>query len=313
MALKLVNYVPLTWTDAVPRAGVLIADAVVDVAELCEMADRECGCAGAVIDLLACTDCLQMVREALAIAGDEAPRLPLAQTRLLAPVLRPGKLLCLAGNYASHRNEGGRVQQAEEIKKGLPQVFLKPSSNTVCGTGDPIIIPRGANFIDYEGELAVIIGKRGKYIKAEDALEYVCGVTCLNDVSERQLRVRENPSEKSWDNFFDWLNGKWFDNFAPMGPCAVPLSDTPGWDQLHLVTRVNGQQVQETMTGEMTFSVPETIEFISRSVTLEPGDVIATGTPAGVGKVRGVALQPGDVVEVEIDGIGVLSNPVIAE
>ena len=313
MTLRLVNFVPLTWTGAIPRAGVLVEDAIIDAAELCEAAEVDCGCAGAVIDLLSCADCLPLVREALASVGDAVARLPLAHARLLAPVLRPGKLLCLAGNYASHRAEGGRVQQAEERGDRLPQVFLKPSTNTVCGTGDPIIIARGANFVDYEGELAVIIGKQGKYIKAEDALDYVCGVTCLNDVSERQLRIRENTSEKSWDNFFDWLNGKWFDNFAPMGPCAVPLSDTPGWDKLRLVTRVNGEQVQGTMTGEMTFSVPEQIEYISSMVTLEPGDVIATGTPAGVGKARGVALKPGDVVEVEISGIGVLSNPVIAD
>ncbi|MEI6501022.1 MAG: fumarylacetoacetate hydrolase family protein [Armatimonadota bacterium] len=313
MPLRLVNFVPLTWTDALPRAGVLVEDAIIDVAELCEAAEVDCGCAGAVIDLLACADCLQVVREALARVGDEAIRLSVAHAKLLAPVPRPGKLLCLAGNYASHRREGGRVQQDEQVKKGLPQVFLKPVGNTICGTGDPIIIVPDANFVDYEGELAIIIGKRGKHIKAEDALDFVCGVTCLNDVSERQLRLRENDSEKSWDNFFDWLNGKWFDYFAPMGPCAVPLSDTPGWDKLHLVTRVNGEQVQDTLTGEMTFSVPEQIEYLSGLMTLEPGDVIATGTPAGVGKARGVALQPGDVVEVEIEGIGVLSNPVVAE
>lgn len=313
MPLQLVNFVPVTWTEAPPRAGVLHAGAILDVAELCEAADRDCGCAGSVLDLLCCGDCLAQVREALECYADVTPQLPLAQAKLLAPVPRPGKLFCLAGNYEAHRREGGRVQQAEMQSDRLPQVFLKPSTNTVCGTGDPILIPRGANFIDYEGEMAVIIGKRGKYIKAEDALEHVCGVTCLNDVSERQLRVRENPSEKSWDNFFDWLNGKWFDNFAPLGPCAVPLADTPGWDRLHLLTRVNGEVVQETLTGEMTFSVPEQIEFISRTITLEPGDIIATGTPAGVGKARGVALKPGDVVEVEIEGIGTLSNPVVAE
>jgi len=231
MTLKLVNFVPLTWTDAIPRAGVLVDDSIIDVAELCEAAEVDCGCAGAVIDLLSCADCLQMVREALAEVGDGAVHLPLEHAKLLAPVLRPGKLLCLAGNYESHRNEGGRVQQAQEVEKRLPQVFLKPSANTVCGTGDPIIVAHGANFVDYEGEMAVIIGKRGKYIRAEHALDYVCGVTCLNDVSERQLRIRENATDKSWDNFFDWLNGKWFDNFAPMGPFAVPVSDPPGRDQ----------------------------------------------------------------------------------
>jgi 2-keto-4-pentenoate hydratase/2-oxohepta-3-ene-1,7-dioic acid hydratase in catechol pathway len=313
MTLKLVNFVPRNWTEAIPRAGALLEDRIVDIAEVCEAADVECGCAGAVVDLLSCADCLQMVREALAKAGPDAPGLPLAEAKLLSPVLRPGKVLCLAGNYAAHRAEGGRAQADSDARKRTPQVCLKPTPNTSCGTGDPILIGRTANFVDYEGELAIIIGKRGKYIKEEDALDYVGGLTCFNDVSERQARVRENPDEKSWDNFFDWLNGKWYDSFAPMGPCAVPLGDTPGWDKLRLLTRVNGETVQETLTGEMTFSIPRQIEFISQMITLEPGDIIATGTPAGVGKIRGVALKPGDVVDVEIEGIGTLSNPVVAE
>lgn len=313
MTLKLVNFVPLTWLDAIPRVGALIDDRIVDVAEICEAAEVDCGCAGAVIDLLACPDCLQMVREALEQASEEAPGLPLSQAKLLPPVERPGKILCLAGNYEAHRAEGGRAQADADTRKRTPQVFLKPTSNTIRGQSDPIQIGRNAHFVDYEGELAIIIGKRGKYIKAEDALEYVAGVTCFNDVSERQTHLRDNPDEKSWDNFFDWLNGKWFDSFAPMGPCAVPLSDTPGWDKLRLLTWVNGEVVQETITGEMTFSVPQQIEFISQMVTLEPGDIIATGTPAGVGKARGVALKPGDVVEVEIEGIGTLRNPVVTE
>lgn len=313
MTLKLVNFVPLTWPDAVPRVGALVGDRIVDLAEVCEAAEVECGCAGAVIDLLACPDCLQMAREALAQAGEDAPGLPVAQAKLLPPIERPGKVLCLAGNYEAHRAEGGRAQADADARKRTPQVFIKPTGNTVRGHEDPILIGRKAHFVDYEGELAIIIGKRGKYIKAADALEYVAGVTCLNDVSERQAQIRDNPDEKSWDNFFDWLNGKWYDSFAPMGPCAVPLSDTPGWDKLRLLTRVNGEVVQEAMTGEMTFSVPDLIEFISNMVTLEPGDIIATGTPAGVGKTRGVALKPGDVVEIELEGVGMLRNPVVAE
>ena len=313
MALKLVNFVPLSWLEAIPRVGALVGDRIIDLAEVCEAAEVECGCAGAVIDLLSCPDCLAKAREALAQAGDDAPGLPVAEAKLLPPVERPGKVLCLAGNYEAHRAESRRARADAEARKRTPQVFMKPASNTLRGQGDPIVIGRAAHFVDYEGELAVIIGKRGKYIKAEEALEYVGGLTCFNDVSERQTQVRDNPDDQAWDGFFDWLNGKWFDSFAPMGPCAVPLADTPGWDQLRLMTRVNGETVQDIMTGEMTFSVPRLIEFISGMVTLEPGDIIATGTPAGVGMARGVALKPGDTVEVEISGIGTLASPVVAE
>ena len=239
--------------------------------------------------------------------------LPLAEARLLAPVPRPGKLFCLAGNYEEHVREAGRLSSEEALVRRTPWVFMKPSTNTVCATGDPVLVAKTSRFVDYEGELAVIIGKRGKYLKAAEALDYVGGVTCFNDISERQLHIWDRPEDRPWDKFFDWLNGKWFDSFAPMGPCAVPLADTPGIDKLQLRTLLNGEVVQETSTGEMIFSVGEQIEYISQMVTLEPGDVIATGTPAGVGKIRGVALKPGDLIEVEVDGIGRLSNPVVAE
>jgi len=313
MALKLVNFVPRTHPDSAPRAGALTEDGIIDIAEACEAAEVEGGCIGSVVDLLSCADCLQMTREAVQYAE---PNVPLAAVRLLAPVIRPGKLLCLAGNYAEHIEEskgkagGGGVHESD---KATPRVFIKPASNTVCGPDDPILISRTAHFVDYEGELAVIIGKRGKYIKAEDALQYVGGVTCCNDVSERRLKIWERPEDRPWDRFFDWLNGKWYDSFAPMGPCAVPLADAGDIQNLKLQTRVNGEVVQESSTAAMIFSVARQIEYISHMITLEPGDVIATGTPAGVGSARGVALQPGDVVEVEIEGLGILRNPVAAE
>lgn len=313
-ALKLVNFLPLEWDEATARLGALVGGRVIDVAALCDEQERGCGCAGSVVDLLSCPECLAAVREAIAEAGPGAPGLALAQARLLAPVPLPGKLLCLAGNYAAHIQEGrGKEAGVQSSDMATPRVFLKPSTHTVRAPGEPITVARTSSFVDYEGELAVIIGKQGKYIKAEDALDYVGGVTCLNDISERSLHIWDRPEQRPWDGFFDWLNGKWFDSFAPMGPCAVPLSDVGDPGTLDLLTRVNGEVVQQASTAELIFSVPRLIEYISQMVTLDPGDVIATGTPAGVGKARGVALKPGDVVEVEISGIGVLSNPVVAE
>ena len=309
MVLRLVNYVPADRPDWPPRAGALVEDGLVDIAEACEATDSECGCDGSVVGLLACPDCLEVAREAVAQA---AGIVPLAQVKLLAPVPRPGKLLCLAGNYAEHITEGGRAE-LHQSDRATPRVFMKPVPNTVCAPDDPILIGKTAQFVDYEGELAVIIGRRGKYIPAAEALSYVGGVTCLNDVSERRLKIWERPEDRPWDRFFDWLNGKWCDSFAPMGPCAVPVSDIGDLQALKLITRVNGQTVQEASTAQMIFTVAQQIEYISHLMTLDPGDVIATGTPAGVGTARGVALQPGDVVEVEVEGIGVLRNPVARE
>jgi 2,4-diketo-3-deoxy-L-fuconate hydrolase len=309
MTLRLVNYVPIARPDWPPRVGALTDAGIVDVAEACEAADAQCACAGAVVDLLSCPDCLALAREAAAALE---PTVSLAEVKLLAPVPRPGKLLCLAGNYEEHIREGGRAE-VHGSDRATPRVFLKPVPNTVCGPDDPILVGRTAQFVDYEGELAVIIGRRGKYIPAAEALSYVGGVTCLNDVSERRLRIWERPEDRPWDRFFDWLNGKWCDSFAPMGPCVVPPADLGDVQNLRLVTRVNGEVVQQTSTAQMIFTVAQQIEYISHLMTLDPGDVIATGTPSGVGIARGVPLAVGDTVEVEIEGVGLLRNPVVAE
>lgn len=314
MTLRLVNYLPLGTVGgtAEPRLGALRGESVVDVAQLCDLEAEDCGCTGSVVALLSCPECQAAARHVLSEAGDAAPALPLSQVRLHAPVPHPGKLFCLAGNYAAHIQEGGRGE-LQAADRATPRIFLKPSTNTVCGPGDPIVIGRRAQFVDYEGELAVIIAKRGKYIAAEEALRYVGGITCFNDVSERRLHIWDRPEDRPWDRFFDWLNGKWWDSFAPMGPCAVPLADIEDIQKLSLTTRLNGEVVQSASTADMIFTVARTIEYLSQMVTLAPGDVIATGTPSGVGSASGRALQPRDVVEVEIGGVGVLRNPVVAE
>ncbi|MFQ6043755.1 MAG: fumarylacetoacetate hydrolase family protein [Candidatus Poribacteria bacterium] len=227
---------------------------------------------------------------------------------LQAPVPCPPKLLLLAGNYAEHIREGGG--EAPEKQTTTPRFFMKPPSVTVTAHEQPIIIPPNAVWVDWEAEFAVVIGKRGKFIPVNDAYDYVAGYTIVNDVSERELRIETERVEREMDDFFDWLNGKWIDTFAPMGPCLVTKDEIPDPDNLNLTLKVNGVTKQDSNTGNMIFNPAELIEFISRYITLEPGDVISTGTPEGTGHALGERLKDGDVVEIEIEKIGVLRNPV---
>ncbi|MFC1716682.1 fumarylacetoacetate hydrolase family protein [Candidatus Poribacteria bacterium] len=227
-----------------------------------------------------------------------------------APIPWPGKILCLAGNYAEHIREGGKEVAGKANM--APKVFMKPNTS-VIGAGDAIAVPKKGNKIDWEAELAVVIGKTGKYIKQADAYDYVVGYTIMNDVSERSLIIDADREPSEWNRFFDWLNGKWMDTFAPMGPCLVTKEEIEDPHDLRISLRVNGETKQDASTGDMIFNIPELIEFTSRLMTLEPGDIISTGTPSGVGSASGTFLKPGDVVETEVEGLGVLRNPVEAE
>ncbi len=227
---------------------------------------------------------------------------------LLPPVPNPNKLLLLAGNYAAHIEEGGG--KALSKLETTPRVFMKPPSTTLTAHEQPIVIPSNGVFIDWEAELGVVIGKRGKFIAAADAYDYVAGYTIVNDVSERELKVKASRISRAGDEWFDWLNGKWLDTFAPVGPCMVTKDDIPDPHNLRLSLRVNGKTKQDANTGNMIFNIAELIEFISTLVTLEPGDIISTGTPSGVGHPN-EKLADGDVVEIEIEKIGVLRNPVV--
>lgn len=233
-----------------------------------------------------------------------------ADVSLNAPIPWPGKILCLAGNYAEHIREGGREVAGKE--KMAPKIFMKPNTS-IIGTEDAIVVPKKGNKIDWEAELAVVIGKTGKHIAQDDAYDYVAGYTIMNDVSERELIIDADREPSEWNGFFDWLNGKWMDSFAPMGPCLVTKEEIEDPHNLSISLRVNGETKQDANTGDMIFNIPELIEFASRLMTLEPGDIISTGTPSGVGSSTGTFLKPGDVVETEIEGLGVLRNPVEAE
>jgi 2-keto-4-pentenoate hydratase/2-oxohepta-3-ene-1,7-dioic acid hydratase in catechol pathway len=206
--------------------------------------------------------------------------LPLART--------PSKIVGIGLNYRAH---------AAEMKKQLPDeplLFLKPPS-ALIGPGQPIVRPSGYERVDYEGELAIVIGKRARHVPAARALEYIRGYTILNDVTVRDLQKKD----------VQYTRAKGFDSFCPVGPRVVEGLDP---SRLRLVTRVNGVVKQDGSTSDLIFGVAALIEFVSRVMTLEEGDLITTGTPPGVGN-----LVPGDQVEIEIEGIGVLANPVIGE
>jgi len=248
-------------------------------------------------------------------AASEEHLLDRSLVRLLPPVPRPGKLFLLAGNYREHLREAGSFDfqgEDEDLPEEEPLIFVKPPVDTLIGDGEPIILSRNRRFVDYEAEMAVIIGKSGRYIPAEQALDYVAGITAFNDISEREWgQGREAMTER--EKFFAWLNGKWFDSFAPMGPCAVPMSDVPDISDLDITFRLNGETKQDANTALMIFDVATIIAYISGICTLRPGDVIATGTPAGVGHAQGIKLADRDIVEVELELVGTLTNPVQAE
>ena len=231
--------------------------------------------------------------------------------KLCAPVPNPRKLFCLAGNYQDHIEEGGRAKLSIQDKE-TPRVFMKPPTTTVIGPKEKILIPPIGNSIDWEGELAVVIGRKCKGIKATDALKYVAGYTIMNDVSERDLKIKKRTDSRPRDEWFDWLNGKWLDTFAPQGPWIVTRDEILNPQKLEISTFVNGERKQHNNTGQMLYPVHKIIEYISAMITLEPGDIISTGTISGVGATSGTFMQPGDKVQVEISGIGILKNSVAA-
>jgi 2-keto-4-pentenoate hydratase/2-oxohepta-3-ene-1,7-dioic acid hydratase in catechol pathway len=215
---------------------------------------------------------------------------------LQAPILRPQKLIGIGLNYRDH---------AEETKMELPKepLLFAMYSNAITAPNRPIVIPGMSRKIDYEAELAVVIGSRARHVSADEALRYVAGYTIVNDVSARDLQRADGQ----------WLRAKSFDTFAPMGPCLATRSSLGDADGLAIELRLNGQTMQKSNTRNLIFKVPALVSHISKVMTLEAGDVISTGTPAGVGFTRKppVYLQPGDNVEIEIEGIGILRNPVV--
>jgi len=218
-----------------------------------------------------------------------------ASVILKSPILNPQKVIGIGLNYRDH---------AEEAKIPIPKspLLFGMYANAIIGPHAPIVIPPATKQVDYEAELAVVIGARARRISIEDALDYVAGYSIMNDVSARDLQFGDKQ----------WTRGKSIDTFAPMGPCLVTPSDLGDGSGLAIELRLNGERLQKSNTSNLIFNVPALVSHISQTMTLEPGDVISTGTPSGVGFVRTppIFLKPGDIVEIEIEGIGVLSNPV---
>ena len=292
-----------------PRAAVVLGasggERVVDLAD---------GSAGRLPtgDVLAL---LEAGPDALAAAGaveaEGGTGLPLSSVELLAPIRRPGKLLAVAGNFQAHIEEGGGTRV--DNTRIVPKLFIKPSS-AIIGPGEAVALPSVSDALDWELELAIVIGTRGRDIPVANARKHIAGYSVINDISARRMQWGVPGREPSgFDDFFDWLNGKWGDGFAAWGPWITTTdSIKPDPNALEMTLTVNEVVWQHGSTADMIFSPEEIIAFASRFMTLEPGDVIAGGTLDGTGDASGVYLKAGDVMNGSIGQLGTLTTPVVA-
>ena len=271
------------------RAGVLTGEEIVPVSSLDVPADSVRGLLSG-LD----ADALASLGARAKTAGERVSR---GDVRLLAPVPDPEKIICMGLNYRDH---------AEEAKQEIPEHprWFAKFANSLIGDGDDIVLPAAhPDFVDYEAELAVVIGRRCHAVAEADALSYIAGAMPFNDVSARDLQL-QNPL---------WTSGKAIDTFAPCGPALVTLDEAGNLGDLAVRTHIDGEVVQHGTTREMIFGVAATVAWLSRTMTLVPGDIIATGTPAGVGGFQGRFLRPGQTVSVEVEGLGAVTNPIRAE
>ncbi|HVE56517.1 MAG TPA: fumarylacetoacetate hydrolase family protein [Pyrinomonadaceae bacterium] len=277
------------------RLGALVSDN--EITDLTSLVSDENLTAN---DLLKCfdleNDFLEKAKQA--ISDNDLPKINRRTVEVCAPVPRPSKIICIGLNYRDHAEESGMP-----IPKS-PIIFSK-FTNCAIGANQPILLPGGSEQVDYEAELAFVVGRRAKNVRREDALDYVLGYTNFNDVSARDFQFADGQ----------WQRGKSCDTFAPMGEFIATADEIKDPHNLRIQFRLNGETLQDSTTSQLIFKIPEIIEFLSASITLEVGDVIATGTPPGVGFARKppVFMQNGDRAEVEIEGLGILSNPVKGE
>jgi 2-keto-4-pentenoate hydratase/2-oxohepta-3-ene-1,7-dioic acid hydratase in catechol pathway len=277
-----------------PRAALAVADGYIDLHA------TDPGLPSCMKELLAASPAIRKVVGEVA-ASKSAVKYAANAVKLLPPVPNPSKILCIGLNYRDHAIEGGKAIPAE------PVLFGK-FPNTLIAHGDPIKLPKVAQKVDYEAELVIVIGKPCKHVpNNESAFQYVGGYTVGHDVSARDWQFRGEEKQ--------WIIGKSFDTFAPTGPVLVTADELTNPHKLQIQLRLNGTTLQNSNTKEFIFGVPHLLWYLSQCITLEPGDLIFTGTPPGVGIARKppILLKPGDVAEVEIEGIGVLKNPVVAE
>jgi 2-keto-4-pentenoate hydratase/2-oxohepta-3-ene-1,7-dioic acid hydratase in catechol pathway len=297
--VKILSFVPRSDAAAAARPGLLVDADVLDLRAAAPDLPDDGPCALADLDgpwLRAARDLDAAVRADVARRTELRERgalLPLETVRLRAPLPRPGKFICIGLNYKDHAKESG-MELPER-----PLVFSKFPS-CVCGPDDEVLIPSGSDELDYEAELGVVIGRRARFVAADRAREHVLGYVNLNDVSARDFQFADGQ----------WQRGKSCDTFAPMGPYVVTTDEIPDPHALRIRFRLDGRTLQDSSTNQLIFDVPELVARLSVDFTLEPGDVISTGTPPGVGFARRppIFLRPGNRMEVEIDGLGVLSN-----
>lgn len=277
-----------TSGDAV---GIADADSVIAIRDL--VADAP----GDMIGVIKAGDALQKKLAAALGSAPASARQKLSAVELCLPIEKPGKFICLGLNYALHAKEGGNAVP------DYPAFFIRVNSSLVAPNA-PVLRPICSTQLDYECELTIVIGKGGRNISEKDALSHVFGYTLFNDVSVRDYQRKTTQ----------WTAGKNFDGTGPVGPGIVTADSLPpGADGLGIRTRLNGQVMQDSDTSDMVFKTAQSVSIISQIMTLEPGDLIATGTPSGVGYARkpeAVWMKAGDVIEVEVDGIGTLRNPV---
>ncbi|MEP6900200.1 MAG: fumarylacetoacetate hydrolase family protein [Actinomycetota bacterium] len=276
------------------RIGALISDD--EIIDLTSIAANENLSAN---EILSCFDLESAFYEKAktAIAANYFKKIKRAEIEICAPVPRPGKIICIGLNYRDHAAESGMAIPTSPI------IFSK-FATCVIGANQPILLPKASEQVDYEAEFAFIIGRRAKNVKGEEAMNYVFGYTNFNDVSARDFQFSDGQ----------WTRGKSCDTFAPMGEFIATTDEIADPHNLRIQFRLNGQTLQDSNTAQLIFKIPELIEFLSKSITLEPGDIIATGTPPGVGFARKppVFMKEGDTAEVEIEGLGILTNQVKA-
>jgi 2-keto-4-pentenoate hydratase/2-oxohepta-3-ene-1,7-dioic acid hydratase in catechol pathway len=305
-------YSLLTYSDPanVARSGLDIGGTVFDILKAADALGKELPGYRA-IDIVRdwgnSEGLMSLLADAAAGGKLEAAEVgPRDGVKLRAPLLYPNTLFMAGSNYGAHTREmAGGAGYDKTTRR--PYFFIKLARQGVIGTGEAIRLPHTSKQVDWEVELAVVIGKPARNVKAQDALKYVAGYTICHDVSLRDIGHRKDWPQ--WER--DWIMHKSCDTGAPMGPVMVPAAFIPDPQKLYLKTWINDELQQNSNTDDMTFKIDEQIEFLSEHFTLLPGDVISTGTPSGVGRPRGIFLKPGDTVRMEIESIGTIVNPVV--
>ena len=303
MPFRLLSYI---GERGIPRAGLLMEDkTVVDTGGVLDAlhANMEGLCPTSVLSLLENWD---RILPGLIDAAGKHNKGVGSEIRLTAPILYPPNLYCAAANYVDHSKEmkDGSLPDKSQAR---PFFFTKVPRQTVIGPEESIQIPYPEAQVDWEAEIGVVIGRPCRSVPASEAMNYVAGYVIMNDVSDRARNFR-----KDWFFKFDWLGGKSFNTSAPMGPWITPKELIADPHNLSIRLWVNDELMQNASSRDMYFTIPEQIEYLSELLTLLPGDVIATGTPPGVGHARGLYLKPGDVVTITIEGLGSIRNPVVA-